>query len=60
MKNLKKISRESLKFVIGGDVRCPMPSGVYALCPGTVYPPNPCLVLTCRVSVKDCGSPVIW
>lgn len=49
------MSRNSLKSITGGDVRCPMPSGVPALCPGFVCPPNPCLVLTCRVSIQDCG-----
>ncbi len=60
MKNLKKMSRSALKSITGGDVVCPMPSGVPALCPGTKCPINPCLVPNCRVSIQDCGSPVIW
>ncbi|MDR6921135.1 MULTISPECIES: bacteriocin-like protein [Chryseobacterium] len=55
MKNLKKLSRSGLKSIIGGDVLCPMPSGIPARCPGTVCPPDPCKEL-CFRSYKDCHS----
>lgn len=57
MKSLKKIPRASLKAIQGGQVYCPMPSGIPAICPGTVCPANPCLNVNCIVSARDCGSP---
>ena len=54
MKNLKKVSREQLKSIIGGfiQVTCPLPSGKYTMCldycpiPSQVCGSSRCLRIT--------------
>ncbi|MFP3595833.1 bacteriocin-like protein [Chryseobacterium sp. SIMBA_029] len=61
MKNLKKMSRNALKMITGGEVICPMPSGIPAICPGSICPANPCTAVPyCRRAIQDCGPSGIF
>ncbi|MDH6251784.1 hypothetical protein M2347_001511 [Chryseobacterium sp. H1D6B] len=55
MKNLKEISRDGLRSILGGTVNCRVPKTTLpAICQGNICPSDPCATPSCLIPIYGC------